>query len=178
MNFQMCLMTWNGLQTHIWHNLHSLSSITNNIYGFGRLFAPSFFCPSIFVFTCPNDGWTGLYIKLWFTHPLGGASGMKFDLSAQNWSLECCVIVDDSSRNRIVSGTWQSKKLSQLLALTRCSAGESRLVTYGCLLLIDESAHVVSCMMSLNVTVGHPVQTVTVTCTRYCTTGDVINVGQ
>ena len=45
--------------------------ITNNIYGFGRpFFAPSFFThppyfyPSIFVFTRPNDGWTGLYIKL------------------------------------------------------------------------------------------------------------------
>ena len=56
--------------------------ITNNIYGFGRLLfcflAPSFFihpppvhpyfCPSIFVFTHPNDGWTGLYIKLWVSH--------------------------------------------------------------------------------------------------------------
>ena len=50
--------------------------ITNNIYGFGRpFFAPSFFYPStthppyiypsIFVFTRPNDGWTGLYIKLY-----------------------------------------------------------------------------------------------------------------
>ena len=47
--------------------------ITNNIYDFGR---PCFFCSfiffpvhpyfyqSIFVFTRPNDGWTGLYIKL------------------------------------------------------------------------------------------------------------------
>ena len=49
---------------------------TTNIYGFGRpFFAPSFFYPSttrppyfypsIFIFTRPNDGWTGLYIKLW-----------------------------------------------------------------------------------------------------------------
>ena len=46
--------------------------ITNNTYGFGRrFFAPSFslpvhqyFYPSIFVFTRPNDRWTGLYIKL------------------------------------------------------------------------------------------------------------------
>ena len=46
--------------------------ITNNIYGFGRpFFAPSFFLPihpylypSIFVFTRPNDEWTGLDIKL------------------------------------------------------------------------------------------------------------------
>ena len=49
--------------------------ITNNIYGFGRTcFAASFFYqsttrppyfyPAIFVFTRPNDGWTGLYIKL------------------------------------------------------------------------------------------------------------------
>ena len=56
-----------------------LQGITNNIYGFGKpFFAPSFyylsttrppiyFYPSIFVFTHPNDGWTGLYIKLW--HP-------------------------------------------------------------------------------------------------------------
>ena len=47
--------------------------LTNNIYGFGRLFAPSFFTRppyfylSIFVFTRPNDGWTGLYIKLYIT---------------------------------------------------------------------------------------------------------------
>ena len=27
-------------------------------------FGPSFFYPSIFVFTRPNDGWSGLYIKL------------------------------------------------------------------------------------------------------------------
>ena len=43
-------------------------SITNNIYGFGRLFWLLHFLnfyPSIFVFTRPNDGWTGLYIKLW-----------------------------------------------------------------------------------------------------------------
>ena len=51
--------------------------ITNNIYGFGRpflcslIFYPSTTRPpiflvfylSIFVFTRPNDGWTGLYIK-------------------------------------------------------------------------------------------------------------------
>ena len=46
--------------------------ITNNIYVFGRLFCSfiflpvhPYFYPSIFVFTRPNDGWTGLYIKLW-----------------------------------------------------------------------------------------------------------------
>ena len=46
--------------------------INNNIYGFGRPFFGSFiflpvhpyFCPSIFGFTRPNDGWTGLYTKL------------------------------------------------------------------------------------------------------------------
>ena len=46
--------------------------ITNNIYGFGRPFSlllnflpvHPYFCLSIFVFTHPNDGWTGLYIKL------------------------------------------------------------------------------------------------------------------
>ena len=45
---------------------------TNNTYGFGNTFlAPSFFLPvhhistSIFVFTRPNDGWTGLSIKLY-----------------------------------------------------------------------------------------------------------------
>ena len=54
-----------------------LQGIINNIYGFGRpcfYFPPSFFYlltthppyfyPSIFVFTRPNDGWMGLYIKL------------------------------------------------------------------------------------------------------------------
>ena len=50
--------------------------VTDNIYGFGRPFflllhflpLPSpvhpYFCPSIFPFTRPNDGWMGLYIKL------------------------------------------------------------------------------------------------------------------
>ena len=50
--------------------------ITNNIYGFGRPFIflllhftrPLYFYPSIFVFTRPNDGWTGLYIKLFKYH--------------------------------------------------------------------------------------------------------------
>ena len=52
--------------------------ITNDIYGFEDFFTPSttrppiflpvhlYFYPSIFVFTRPNDGWTGLYIKLCF----------------------------------------------------------------------------------------------------------------
>ena len=47
--------------------------ITNNIYGFRRILLlfthPSpvhpYFYPSISIFTHPNDGWTGLYIKLW-----------------------------------------------------------------------------------------------------------------
>ena len=49
--------------------------LTIDIYGFGRfylllLFRPPpvhpYFYPSIFVFTRPNDEWTGLYIKLCF----------------------------------------------------------------------------------------------------------------
>ena len=66
--------TFDTIYTHF-------QGITNNIYGFGRpFFAPSFltrpppvhpyFCPSIFVFTRPNDGWTGLYIKLWRTQDM------------------------------------------------------------------------------------------------------------
>ena len=47
-------------------------TLTFNIYGFGRPFFCSlifypvhpYFCPSIFIFTRPNDGWTGIYIKL------------------------------------------------------------------------------------------------------------------
>ena len=51
--------------------------ITNNIYGFGsNFFAPFLplhphFYLSIFVFTPPNDGWTGLYIKLWVRITVG-----------------------------------------------------------------------------------------------------------
>ena len=43
----------------------------NNIYGFGFfcsfIFLPihQYFYPSLFVFTHPNDGGMGLYIKLW-----------------------------------------------------------------------------------------------------------------
>ena len=48
-------------------DLTHFQGITNNIYGFGRPFfytRPPYFYPSIVVFTRPNDGWTGLYIKL------------------------------------------------------------------------------------------------------------------
>ena len=65
-------MTWNGLQTHMWHIYTHFWGISDNIYGFGRpFFVPSFFThppifyPSKTVFTCPNDGWTGLCIKLY-----------------------------------------------------------------------------------------------------------------
>ena len=65
-------MTWNGLQ-HTYDTIFTdFQGITNNIYGFGRPFLllhfftrPPYFYPSMFVFTRPNDGWTGLYIKLW-----------------------------------------------------------------------------------------------------------------
>ena len=58
--------THDTIYTHV-------QGITNNIYG-RPFFAPSYFLPvqpvhpyfypSIFVFTCPYDGWKGLYIKL------------------------------------------------------------------------------------------------------------------
>ena len=53
-------MTWNGLQTHKWHHFHSLT------FSLLLHFLPvhPYFYPSIFIFTHPNDGWTGLYIKL------------------------------------------------------------------------------------------------------------------
>ena len=54
--------------THVtFHSLSTFQGITNNIYGFGRpFFAPSFFArpPPIHPYFYPNDGWTGLYIKL------------------------------------------------------------------------------------------------------------------
>ena len=60
--------------THVTVFTH-FQGTTNNIYGFGRPFLrlhffypsttrPPYLYPSIFVFTRPNDGWTGLYIKL------------------------------------------------------------------------------------------------------------------
>ena len=60
--------TYDTIYTHF-------QGTTNNIYGFERLFfiflllhlffyasttRPPYFYPSIFVFTLPNDGWTGL----------------------------------------------------------------------------------------------------------------------
>jgi len=66
--------TYDTIYTHF-------QGIYNNIYGFGRPFlllhflpVHPYFCPSVFVFTHPNDGWTGLYIKLCYssyirTHP-------------------------------------------------------------------------------------------------------------
>ena len=58
--------------THTYDTIYThFQGITNNIYGFGILFCSFIFLPihpyfnlSIFVFTDPNDGWTGLYIKL------------------------------------------------------------------------------------------------------------------
>ena len=61
---------------HTWHHITHFQGLTDNIYGFGRPFLllqfftrpppiHPYFYPSVFVFTRPNDGWTGLYIKLW-----------------------------------------------------------------------------------------------------------------
>ena len=50
--------TCDTIYTHFW-------GITDNIYDCRRpVFAPSYFYPSKTGFTCPNDGWTGLCIKL------------------------------------------------------------------------------------------------------------------
>ena len=57
--------TYDTIYTHF-------QGITNDIYGFGRLFLllhyftrpPILIYRSIFVFSRPNAGWTGLYIKL------------------------------------------------------------------------------------------------------------------
>ena len=55
---------------HTFYNIYAhFQGIINNIYGFGRLFLLLNFLsvhPSIFVFSRPNDGWTGLCIKLWW----------------------------------------------------------------------------------------------------------------
>ena len=63
--------TYDTIYTHF-------QGITNNIYGFVRLLAPSFLYPTtthppIFLpvhvrFACPNDGWMGLCIKLCSLH--------------------------------------------------------------------------------------------------------------
>ena len=65
---EMTTSTCDTIYTHF-------QGLTNNIYGFGRLclvfssfiFLPihPHFYPSTMVFTHPNDGWTGLCIKLW-----------------------------------------------------------------------------------------------------------------
>ena len=66
--------------------------------------APSFFCPSttrppyfypsIFVFTCPNDGWTGLNIKLWYSvqiyfFPSHVLPGLSMSLLTQSSHVIC-----------------------------------------------------------------------------------------
>ena len=58
-NIEMCMMTWNALQTHMWHHFWLFNFFTHP-----PPIHPYFYL-SIFVFTCPNDRWTGLYIKLW-----------------------------------------------------------------------------------------------------------------
>ena len=57
-----------------------------------------YFYPSIFVFTRPNDGWTGLYIKLWSPPHSSPLSSVNYILMfhCSNWavasqpSLACC----------------------------------------------------------------------------------------
>ena len=45
----------------------TISMVLEDLFFCSFIFYPvyPYFCPSIFVFTRPNDGWTGLYIKLW-----------------------------------------------------------------------------------------------------------------
>ena len=69
--------------------------ITNNIYGFGRpLFCSFIFLPihnpSTHIFTRPNDGWTGLYIKLWLSPTTerscqGGMTVLSSTLPFSTW---------------------------------------------------------------------------------------------
>ena len=73
---------------------------SKNIYGFRRLFAPSFFFrppyfyPSIFVFTRPNDGWVGLYIKLWVERDTGIERGRGGERGTERErGVQSCVIV-------------------------------------------------------------------------------------
>ena len=79
--------TYDAIYTHF-------QGITNNIYGVFLLLrffihpppVHPYLCPSIFVFTRPNDGWTGvtgLYIKLCL-HPKFGC------LSHHARWLDCC----------------------------------------------------------------------------------------
>ena len=46
-NFKMCLMTWNGLQKHMWHHWHSL--LRHNWHLWFCFFAPFFTHPPIFL---------------------------------------------------------------------------------------------------------------------------------
>ena len=53
--------------TNTHHTIYThFQGISNIINGFDDFFLPvhPYICPSIFVFTRPNDRWTGLYIKL------------------------------------------------------------------------------------------------------------------
>ena len=51
--------------THF-QGITTISMVLENLF-FTR---PPYFYPSIFVFTCPNDGWIGLCIKLWLQIPV------------------------------------------------------------------------------------------------------------
>ena len=58
-----------------------------------------FFYPSIFVFTCPNDGWTCLYIKLCFFH---SCKPVSTDSVWSQLRRRCCKISNASWIARIV----------------------------------------------------------------------------
>ena len=48
-----------------------------------------YFCPSIFVFTRPNDGWMGLYIKLWHVHHYNNGYDVVSHGSGECWLVGC-----------------------------------------------------------------------------------------
>ena len=55
-------MTWNGLQTHMWHHLHTLLSHTSQYLWFWKIFfAPSFYYLSTHILAVHN----GCYLSKW-----------------------------------------------------------------------------------------------------------------
>ena len=74
--YKLSNVTWNGLQTYMWHHLHSLLRHNWQYLMFWNIFFCSFiFLPvhpyfylSTMTFTRPNDRWTDLSISLWPWH--------------------------------------------------------------------------------------------------------------
>ena len=114
-------MTWNGLQTHVWHHLHSLLRhnwqhlwFWDTFLFYSFIFFPvhPYFYLSTMVFTRPNEGWTGLCLKLWLEAFL---SQLEDDTEFYAWRATC--VLQNVIRGSSSIGTEMAHQLYVLQSL-------------------------------------------------------------